>query len=131
MDEILALAKKEQEEAAKQAKKDAAAKQELVASAALSDEQVAEVGSEAEPDLESGEPGLPAGPRMPDFKGMSYRQVVEVMQTNGINISLRGHGRVIEQSPTAGAAIPYGGTVWVRLSPPGQADAGSPQPPRG
>jgi cell division protein FtsI (penicillin-binding protein 3) len=53
------------------------------------------------------------------------------MQSRGINVSLRGHGRVIEQSPVAGAAIPYGATVWVRLAPPGQADAGSSGKPRG
>ncbi len=29
---------------------------------------------------ETPEPAVPAGPQMPDFKGMSYRQVVEVMQ---------------------------------------------------
>ena len=68
---------------------------------------------------------------MPDFKGMSYRQVVEVMQSKGINVSLRGHGRVIDQSPLPGAAIPYGAPVWVHLAPPGQADVGSGQRPRG
>jgi cell division protein FtsI (penicillin-binding protein 3) len=53
------------------------------------------------------------------------------MQTSGINVSLRGHGRVIDQSPAPGAAIPYGAPVWVRLAPPGQADAGSTGGPRG
>jgi cell division protein FtsI (penicillin-binding protein 3) len=68
---------------------------------------------------------------MPNFKGMSYRQVVEMMQARGINVSLRGHGRVTEQSPAAGTAIPFGAPVWVRLESPGQADAASPDDRRG
>ncbi len=131
MDEILAQAKKEQEEAEKSAKKDAAAKQEALASAAVPEERVESDGADEVPTTEAREPDSAAGPQMPDFKGMSYRQVVEIMQTSGINVSLRGHGRVIEQSPSAGSSIPYGATVWVRLAPPGQADAGSVRPPRG
>jgi cell division protein FtsI (penicillin-binding protein 3) len=123
LEEILAQAKKEQE---------AAAKREAAEAALLPPtETEPAVDEELPPAAETAEPAVAAGPQMPDFKGMSYRQVVEVMQTKGINVSLRGHGRVIDQSPLPGAAIPYGATVWVRLAPPGQADVSSLPGPRG
>jgi cell division protein FtsI (penicillin-binding protein 3) len=128
MEEILAQAKKEQEAAAKAAKQAAEATAPAVASEEKPEPQAIEDVLTA---AESSVPAAPAGPQMPDFKGMSYRQVVEVMQARGINVSLRGHGRVIDQSPSPGAAIPYGAAVWVRLSPPGQAEAGSAREPRG
>jgi cell division protein FtsI (penicillin-binding protein 3) len=62
--------------------------------------------------------GQPGGPQMPDFTGLSYRQVLELMEERQLNISFRGRGRVVEQSPTPGVAIPYGAPVWVRLTPP-------------
>jgi cell division protein FtsI (penicillin-binding protein 3) len=126
VDEILAQAKKEQEALAK---KDAAAKQD--AAIAAKDEPAEAAGSEEPALAEAGVPAVPSGPKMPDFKGMSYRDVLEVMQSNGINVHLRGHGRVIEQSPAAGAPVVYGAPVWVLLAPPGQADAGSAPAPRG
>lgn len=58
------------------------------------------------------------GPKMPDFVGRSYRQVLELMEKEQLNVSFRGHGRVVEQSPVPGRAIPYGAPVWVRLAPP-------------
>ncbi len=58
------------------------------------------------------------GPQMPDFRGLSYRQVLELMEERQLNISFRGRGRVIEQSPGPGVAIPYGAPVWVRMAPP-------------
>ncbi|TLM65813.1 MAG: PASTA domain-containing protein [Deltaproteobacteria bacterium] len=115
VEEILAQAKKEQEAAAKEAKKAAESESEAAPEEPETVEDVLTADGSA--------PAAPAGPRMPDFKGMSYRQVIEVMQTSGINVSLRGHGRVIEQSPAPGAAIPYGAPVWVRLAPPGQIEA--------
>ncbi|MHB8709623.1 MAG: penicillin-binding protein, partial [Desulfuromonadales bacterium] len=124
MEEILAQTKKEQEAAAKLA---AAAAVAAPAAPQADPVDIEDVLADAETDV----PAVPAGPQMPDFKGMSYRQVVEVMQSSGINISLRGHGRVIDQSPAPGAAIPYGALVWVRLAPPGQADAGNTGRPKG
>jgi cell division protein FtsI (penicillin-binding protein 3) len=59
-----------------------------------------------------------AAVRMPDCIGMSYRQVLEVMQKTGINMKLTGKGRAVQQSPLAGRPIRYGNEVWVRLSPP-------------
>ncbi len=58
------------------------------------------------------------GPQMPDCVGLSYRQVLELMQEEQLNISFRGRGRVVEQSPVPGMAIPYGAPVWVRMAPP-------------
>lgn len=62
--------------------------------------------------------GMPGAPQMPDFQGLSYRQVLELMQEQRLNVNFRGRGRVVEQSPGPGAAIPYGAPVWVRLTPP-------------
>jgi cell division protein FtsI (penicillin-binding protein 3) len=56
--------------------------------------------------------------RMPDFIGMSYRQVLQMMERSGINIRLEGSGRVVEQSPRAGQAVQFGTEVWVRFSTP-------------
>ena len=58
------------------------------------------------------------GPQMPDFRGLSYRQVLEVMEKYQLNISFRGRGRVVEQSPHPGVSIPYGAPAWVRMAPP-------------
>ncbi|MCK4507049.1 MAG: transpeptidase family protein [Desulfuromonadales bacterium] len=58
------------------------------------------------------------GPQMPDFVGLSYRQVLALMQEDHLNISFRGRGRVVEQSPIPGMAIPYGAPIWVRMEPP-------------
>ncbi len=57
-------------------------------------------------------------PRMPDLTGLSYRQVLEIMEKQRININFRGKGRVVEQFPAAGAGISYGRPVWVKLAPP-------------
>jgi cell division protein FtsI (penicillin-binding protein 3) len=123
MEEILAQAKKEKEAAAKLESEAVAETPEKESEP----QEIEDVLAAADTDV----PAAPVGPQMPDFKGMSYRQVVEVMQSRGINVSLRGHGRVIEQSPGPGSAIPYGATIWVRLAPPGQADAGGGREPRG
>ena len=123
LEEILAQAKKEQEAAAKREAAEAAALPPAAAEPAADEEPA--------PAAEEVETAVAAGPQMPDFKGMSYRQVIEVMQAKGINVSLRGHGRVIDQSPSPGAAIPFGATVWVRLAPPGQGDVASLPGPRG
>jgi cell division protein FtsI (penicillin-binding protein 3) len=126
VEEILAQAKKEQDAAAKDAKKAAEVE---AASAPVERTEPAEATDAVVAD--GGAPAIPAGPRMPDFKGMSYRQVIEMMQARGINVSLRGHGQVIEQSPAPGAAIPYGAQVWVRLAPPGQLETASVSGPKG
>jgi cell division protein FtsI (penicillin-binding protein 3) len=55
---------------------------------------------------------------MPNFSGMSYRQVLQTMERTGVNIKLNGTGRVVEQSPPPGRAIQYGTEVWVRFAAP-------------
>lgn len=52
---------------------------------------------------------------MPDFQGMTYRQVLQAMQRQGLNLKLSGSGRVVDQFPTAGKVIPYGQEAWVRF----------------
>lgn len=54
---------------------------------------------------------------MPNFKGMSMRTVMQVMEKQGINIKLIGSGRAVEQSPPPGHAIRGTGEVWVRFVP--------------
>lgn len=58
------------------------------------------------------------GPVMPNFIGLSSRQVLEMAQENRLNLKLIGSGRVIEQDPVAGMPIPLGSEIWVRLEPP-------------
>ncbi len=52
---------------------------------------------------------------MPDFRGMSYRQVLQAMAEKQLNLKLSGSGQVVEQSPAPGATIRYGKQAWVRL----------------
>ncbi|MFA5515071.1 MAG: penicillin-binding protein [Desulfuromonadales bacterium] len=56
--------------------------------------------------------------RMPDFAGLSYRQVLRVMEKTGINVKLNGSGRVLEQHPLPGQPVRYGTEVWVRFATP-------------
>ena len=57
-------------------------------------------------------------PSMPDCLGMSGRQVLKTMERLGLNIKLKGSGRVVEQYPAARQPIRYGNEVWVKLAPP-------------
>ena len=57
-------------------------------------------------------------PSMPNCLGMSSRQVLKTMERLGLNIKLKGSGRVVEQHPTAAQQVRYGSEVWVRLVPP-------------
>lgn len=52
---------------------------------------------------------------MPDFRGMSYRQVLQMMEAKRLNLKLSGSGQVVEQSPLPGATLHYGKQAWVRL----------------
>ena len=54
---------------------------------------------------------------MPDFRGMSMRRVLQVMEKRGINIKLLGSGRAAEQSPAPGHRIPGVGEVWIKFTP--------------
>jgi len=54
---------------------------------------------------------------MPDFRGMSMRRVMQVMEKQNINIRLMGSGRAIEQFPAPGESIGMADEVWVRFAP--------------
>ncbi len=57
------------------------------------------------------------GEIMPNFRGMSMRRVLLVMEKRGINIRLLGSGRAAEQSPPPGHKIRGEGEVWIKFSP--------------
>lgn len=54
---------------------------------------------------------------MPNFRGMSMRRVLQVMEKRGINIKLLGSGRAAEQSPPPGQKIRGVGEVWIKFTP--------------
>jgi cell division protein FtsI (penicillin-binding protein 3) len=76
-------------------------------SAPKADQVVVEGGS-----VEGGEAGS-----MPDFQGMSMRQVLKVMEQRGLNVKLQGSGRAVQQNPAAGSRITTQDQVWVRFVP--------------
>ncbi len=55
------------------------------------------------------------GLRMPNFSGMSYRQVLQTMQQRSLNLKLSGSGHVIKQYPPPGKVIRYGKSAWIRF----------------
>ena len=57
------------------------------------------------------------GEVMPDFRGMSMRRVLQVMEKRSINIRLLGSGRAAEQSPLPGHKIHGAGEVWIKFAP--------------
>jgi len=54
---------------------------------------------------------------MPDFRGMSMRRVMQVMEKRGINIRLMGSGRAVEQNPPPGETIRGADEVWIKFAP--------------
>lgn len=54
---------------------------------------------------------------MPDFRGMSMRSVLQVMEKQQINIRLIGSGRAMEQNPPPGQSIRGIGEVWIKFEP--------------
>ncbi len=61
---------------------------------------------------------MPAeGAIMPNFRGMSMRRVLQVMEKRGINIRLIGSGRAAEQSPPSGHTIRGVDEVWIKFTP--------------
>ncbi len=57
-------------------------------------------------------------PVMPHCLGLSCRQVLQTMEKLGLNIRIKGTGKVVEQFPAPGQDIRYGDEVWVKLEPP-------------
>lgn len=54
---------------------------------------------------------------MPNFRGMSMRQVLRIMEKRGLNVKLQGSGRAVEQNPPPGSRISTEDQVWVRFVP--------------
>jgi cell division protein FtsI (penicillin-binding protein 3) len=54
---------------------------------------------------------------MPNFRGMSIRRVLQVMEKRSINIRLIGSGRAAEQSPPPGQPIRGADKVWIKFTP--------------
>ncbi len=52
---------------------------------------------------------------MPNFQGMSYRQVLRAMQEKKLNLKLSGSGHAVDQYPAPGKAIPYGKEAWIKF----------------
>jgi cell division protein FtsI (penicillin-binding protein 3) len=57
------------------------------------------------------------GTVMPDFRGMSMRQVLRAMEKKGLNVKLLGSGKAVEQNPSGGRRIGPSDQVWVRFAP--------------
>ncbi len=57
------------------------------------------------------------GEQMPNTRGMSIRQVMQLMEKRRLNIRLIGSGRAVEQEPAAGRQITPNDHVWVRFAP--------------
>lgn len=55
---------------------------------------------------------------MPDFRGLSARQVLQVMERTGLNIHIQGYGHVVKQTPTPGKAVDPDTRLSVLLQPP-------------
>ena len=54
---------------------------------------------------------------MPNFRGMSMRHVLQVMEKQHINIRLLGSGRAAEQMPPPGHPIRAVDEVWIKFAP--------------
>ncbi len=57
--------------------------------------------------------------RMPKLLGLSCRQVLQHMEKSRLNIKIKGHGVVVDQSPKPGAPVSFKRPTWVRLAPAG------------
>ena len=62
------------------------------------------------------EPRLFPEEKMPDVIGLGARDAMYVLELKGLKPKIKGHGRVVEQSPRAGARIESKRTVYIRLN---------------
>lgn len=58
-----------------------------------------------------------SGAVMPNFQGMSIRQVLRYMEKNTLNVKILGSGKAVEQNPLPGHRIGSGDPVWVKFVP--------------
>jgi cell division protein FtsI (penicillin-binding protein 3) len=54
---------------------------------------------------------------MPNFRGMSIREVLRAMERRSLNVRLLGSGRAVEQNPPPGTRVGPADKVWVRFAP--------------
>lgn len=57
------------------------------------------------------------GSVMPNFRGMSMRQVLRYMEKHSLNVKILGSGRAVEQNPSSGKQIGPSDQVWVKFAP--------------
>ena len=60
-------------------------------------------------------PEKPVQGRMPNCRGMSAKDAVEMLHSLGLKVRLTGYGKVSSQSPQSGAAVKKGTTVVLNL----------------
>ncbi len=56
-----------------------------------------------------------AGPRTPDFRGMTLQSVMRESAAAGLNVKIYGSGVARSQDPPPGAMLPKNGPVRVRF----------------
>jgi beta-lactam-binding protein with PASTA domain len=66
--------------------------------------------------VEPAEGPQPAGPRAPDFRGRTLRDALLTARDAGLDVTVDGWGRVVDQTPAPGAPV-TGGRVTLVLSP--------------
>lgn len=54
--------------------------------------------------------------RVPNVKGMTFRDALYLLEKSGLQVEHEGRGRVVEQSITPGASVSKGRTIHIRLS---------------
>ena len=64
----------------------------------------------------AGQPGAPAGPRVPNFRGMTMRDVLAAAQAKGLIVLADGSGVAKMQDPPPGAVLRQGERIRVRFS---------------
>jgi len=52
---------------------------------------------------------------LPSLRGLDLREAVEVLESAGIEIIVRGHGKVMKQEPASGTALNQCSTVTLWL----------------
>jgi cell division protein FtsI (penicillin-binding protein 3) len=56
------------------------------------------------------------GPKVPDFRGMTLRAVLEESAATGVQIEVSGNGMARNQVPAAGSILPAGTRVRVQFT---------------
>jgi cell division protein FtsI (penicillin-binding protein 3) len=73
-------------------------------------EQAAVLGPEVPPEM------IPVGPKVPDFKGKTKRQVMEESAALGVRVEIAGAGIARQQEPRPGAVLRPGDRVRVQFA---------------